>query len=107
MSARAKTDEPMTTFWIVDYLCLAALLVSAVLVVVLRNLNGAVMALSALGTTLAVLFVVLGAPDVAQSEVVVGAIALPVLYLIAIGKIRADVRDEAELGENEGEADNE
>ena len=41
----------------------------------------------------------LGAPDVAQSEVVVGAIALPALYLIAIGKIRAAVRDRGELGE--------
>ena len=92
----------MTLFWILDYLCLAALLASAVLVVTLRNLNGAVMALSGVGTTLALLFVVLGAPDVAQSEVVVGAIALPVLYLIAIGKIRTSVRDKGELGEEEG-----
>jgi uncharacterized MnhB-related membrane protein len=45
---------------------------------------------------------VLAAPDDAQSEIVVGAIALPVLYLIAIGKVRADVRDRGELGE-EGE----
>ena len=45
------------------------------------------MALSALGTVMSVLFVVLGAPDDAHSEVVVGAIALPVLYLIAIGKV--------------------
>jgi uncharacterized MnhB-related membrane protein len=94
----------MTLFWILDYLCLAALLASAVLVVTLRNLNGAVMALSGVGTTLALLFVVLGAPDVAQSEVVVGAIALPVLYLIAIGKIRTDVRDKGELGEEEGKS---
>jgi uncharacterized MnhB-related membrane protein len=97
----------MTLFWILDYLCLAALLASAVLVVMLRNLNGAVMALSGVGTTLALLFVVLGAPDVAQSEVVVGAIALPVLYLIAIGKIRTDVRDKGELGEEEGESGDE
>ena len=83
----------MIGFWVLDYLCLAALLASAVLVVHLRNLNGAVMALSAMGTVLTLLFVVLGAPDVAHSEVVVGAIALPVLYLIAIGKIRTDVPD--------------
>ncbi len=55
------------------------------------NLNGAVMALSALGTVLSLVFVVLGAPDDAHSEVVVGAIALPVLYLVAIGKTRTDV----------------
>ncbi|MGH8961697.1 MAG: Na(+)/H(+) antiporter subunit B [Jatrophihabitantaceae bacterium] len=89
----------MTAFWVLDYLCLALLLASAALVVLLHNLNGAVMALSAVGTILALLFVVLGAPDLAHSEIVVGAIALPVLYLIAIGKIRSDVRDRGELGE--------
>jgi energy-converting hydrogenase B subunit D len=89
----------MTAFWIVDVLCLMAIVASAVLVMLLRNLNGAVMALSTVGMLMSLLFVVLGAPDVAQSEVVVGAIALPVLYLIAIGKIRAAVRDRGELGE--------
>ena len=93
----------MTTFWVLDYLCLAALVATTLLVVWLRNLNGAVMALSALGTALALLFVVLGAPDVAHSEIVVGAIALPVLYLIAIGKTRTDVADGEDLGEQQGD----
>src|SRR6266566_234534 len=91
----------MTAFWVFDYLLLAVILAAAVLVVRLRNLNGAVMALSAVGTMLSVLFVVLGAPDVAHSEVVVGAIALPVLYLVAIGKSRTVTREPG-LGETEG-----
>ena len=95
----------MTTFWVLDLLCIAALLASAVFVVKLRNLNGAVMALSALGTFLALLFAVLGAPDLANAEKVVGAIALPVVNLIAIGKIRADVRDRGELGEQQSKQD--
>jgi energy-converting hydrogenase B subunit D len=89
----------MTAFWALNVLCLMAIVASAVLVMLLRNLNGAVMALSTVGMLMSLLFVVLGAPDVAQSEVVVGAIALPALYLIAIGKIRAAVRDRGELGE--------
>lgn len=97
----------MSGFWLLDYLCLIGILASAVLVVALRNLNGAVMALSALGTVMTLLFVVLGAPDVAHSEVVVGAIALPVLYLIAIGKSRTDVPDRGELGEQDADADTE
>jgi uncharacterized MnhB-related membrane protein len=97
----------MTAFWALDYLCLAAIIASALLVVRLRNLNGAVMALSAVGTLLSLLFVVLGAPDDAHSEVVVGAIALPTLYLVAIGKARTDVPDRGELGESEGEGTNE
>ncbi len=89
----------MKVFWILDYLILALVLAAAALVVKLRNLNGAVMALSAVGTMLSVLFVVLGAPDVAHSEIVVGAIALPALYLVSIGKTRADVAEQQELGE--------
>jgi uncharacterized MnhB-related membrane protein len=91
----------MTSFWILDYLILAVALASAVLVVRLRNLNGAVMALSAVGTMLSLLFIVLGAPDVAHAEVVVGAIALPVLYLVAIGKTRAAVPHQPELEEQQ------
>jgi energy-converting hydrogenase B subunit D len=88
-------------FWALDYTCLAAIVGAAVLVIRIGNLNGAVMGLSAMGTVLALLFVVLGAPDDAHSEVVVGAIALPVLYLVAIGKTRTDVPDRGDLGEHE------
>ena len=92
----------MTAFWVLDILCLAMVLVAAVLVVTLENQNASVMALSAVGTVLALLFVVLDAPDVAHSQVVVGAIALPVLFLLAIGKTRLVTEDSSELGE-EGE----
>jgi energy-converting hydrogenase B subunit D len=44
---------------------------------------------------LCLVFVLTGAvPDVAHAEVVVGAIALPVLYLVAIGKCRTVVEGE-------------
>lgn len=83
----------MTALWALDLLCLAGILASAVLVIALANPLPAVMALSAMGTILGTLFVILAAPDVALAEVVVGAIATPVLYLIALGKIRTDVSD--------------
>jgi len=89
----------VTGLWVLDFLCLAAILAGGILVVRLRNLNAAVMALSGIGVVLTVLFVVLGAPDDAHSEAVVGAIALPTLYLIAIGKVRSDVKDTGDLGE--------
>ncbi len=87
------------SFWILDYLCLAGILAGAILVVRLRNLAGAAIALSLVGTFLALIFVVLGAPDDAHAQIVVGAIALPTLFLIAIGKVRADVEDTGDLGE--------
>jgi energy-converting hydrogenase B subunit D len=64
-----------------------------------------VMALSAVGTVMALLFVVLSAPDVALPEVIVGAVAVPVLYLIAIGKVRTAVRDRGKFGEQESHND--
>lgn len=89
----------MTPLWAVDCLCLVLVIACAVLVVFLRSITGSVMALSAMGTVLGALFVVLAAPDVALATVAVGAIAQPVLYLIAIGKIRTDVFDRGDLGE--------
>jgi len=53
------------------------------------------------GIAMTLLFVVLGAPDVAHAEVVVGAIALPVLYLVAIGKCRTVVSEGEELEEED------
>lgn len=98
----------MTSFWALDYMCLALVIASAALVVFLRSLTGSVMALSAVGTVLGALFVILAAPDVALAAVVVGTIAQPVLYLIAIGKIRTDVIDRGDLGEglNDGRGRN-
>lgn len=90
----------MTGFWIIDLLCLAVILASAVLVVSLRNRIASVIALSAMGTTLGLLFVVLNAPDVAHAEIVVGSIATPVLYLIAVSKIRTDVPEQEASNES-------
>jgi energy-converting hydrogenase B subunit D len=95
----------VTGFWILDYLCVAAIVASAVLVVRLPNLNAAVIALSAVTCFMALLFVVLGAPDDAHSEVVVGTIALPVLYFVAIGKARTAARDRGNLGGEREETD--
>ena len=67
----------MTWFWVLDVVCLLWVLAGAVLVVWLRNLSGAVMALSLTGMGMTVLFVVLGAPDVAHAEVVVGVDRAP------------------------------
>jgi uncharacterized MnhB-related membrane protein len=91
------------SFWVLDYLCLAGIVAGGALVVWLQNLLGAVMALSWMGLCMTLLFVVLGAPDDAHAEIVVGSIALPGLYLVAIGKCRTVVHG-SELDE-QGEED--
>ena len=47
-----------------------------------------VIALSTYGLLLAVLFFVFQAPDVTLSELTVGSVALPVLLLLALAKVR-------------------
>ncbi|HUK68781.1 MAG TPA: hydrogenase subunit MbhD domain-containing protein [Streptosporangiaceae bacterium] len=46
-----------------------------------------VVPLSAYGVALAVLFLTLQAPDVALSELVVGAVALPLILLLTIARV--------------------
>jgi energy-converting hydrogenase B subunit D len=60
----------------------------AVLVVRTRDRVRLVLVLSAYGMLLAILFFAFQAPDVALSELTVGAIALPLILLLAIAKVR-------------------
>jgi uncharacterized MnhB-related membrane protein len=46
------------------------------------------MVASLFGILLGILFFVLQAPDVALSEIVVGAVALPLMILLSLAKIR-------------------
>jgi uncharacterized MnhB-related membrane protein len=45
------------------------------------------------GLSLVVLFLVLQAPDVALSGLVIGSIALPLIVLVALAKVRSEERD--------------
>ncbi len=60
----------------------------ATLVVLTRERVRLVLVLSAYGMLLAILFFTVQAPDVALSELTVGAIALPLILLLAIAKVR-------------------
>jgi energy-converting hydrogenase B subunit D len=48
------------------------------------------------GLLLAILFFVFQAPDVALSQIVVGAIALPVMVLLTLAKLRERARKQAD-----------
>jgi energy-converting hydrogenase B subunit D len=64
----------------------------AIVVVRTRNRVRLVLTLSAYGVLLAVLFFVFQAPDVTLSELTVGAVALPIVLLLAIAKVRSPQR---------------
>ena len=59
----------------------------ATVVVRTRTRVRQVLALSVYGMLLAILFLVFQAPDVTLSQLTVGAIALPIILLLAIAKV--------------------
>ena len=62
--------------------------VSALAVVVARDPLRQAMVASIYGLILGILFFVFAAPDVGLSQTVVGAVALPLMILLALAKIR-------------------
>jgi len=60
----------------------------ATAVVLVRDPVRQVIALSVYGVLLAVLFLAFQAPDVTLSELTVGAVALPLLLLLTLAKVR-------------------
>lgn len=63
---------------------------SGVLVVTSRVPRRQVYALCANGSVLALLFFVLQAPDVAYSEIAVGAVIVPLLFLVTLAAVAMD-----------------
>ncbi len=59
-------------------------------VVFTRSPRRQVMAMAVNGLVLAVLFMVLQAPDVAFAEIAVGAVAVPLLFLVVLASMRMD-----------------
>ena len=69
---------------------LAAVTVTGTATVLVRDPSRQVVVAGFFGLALAVLFFVLGAPDVALSQIVVSAVAVPVMALLALARFRRD-----------------
>jgi len=75
----------MTWFQLLMFLLVAAGGTGTVLT---RDPKKQVIVLSFYGMLLSILFLALQAPDVALSELAVGAVALPLMLLVAIANVR-------------------
>lgn len=62
------------------------------LVVVIQDPLRQALTVSLFGILLGILFFAVQAPDVALSEIVVGAVALPLMILLALAKVRGGTR---------------
>jgi uncharacterized MnhB-related membrane protein len=79
---------------VVQCICLLVVAAGGTAVVLARDPARQALVSSIFGLTLAVLFLSFQAPDVALSQIVVGAIALPTMIMLALRKVIR--REEAE-----------
>jgi energy-converting hydrogenase B subunit D len=79
--------------------CLLAVAVAGTATVLTRDPLRQAVSSGTFGLTLAVLFLAFGAPDVALSQIVVAGVAVPVMVLLTLAKIRTGERA-AEPGED-------
>ena len=78
----------MTMVTILDVVIVLGLVISAVLACHYENLLSAVIALGVTGVFCAAAFLVMHAPDVAISEAAVGAALTPIVFIVALRKMR-------------------
>jgi energy-converting hydrogenase B subunit D len=74
--------------------CLLAVAVAGTATVLTRDPLRQAVSSGVLGLSLAVLFLAFGAPDVALSQIVVAGVAVPVMVLLTLAKIRVSEREE-------------
>lgn len=95
MPALLAVVRPPAPTWAVTALQVTLLVLvaaGATVVVLTRRPARQVIMLSIYGTLLAVLFFSLQAPDVALSELAVGAVVLPLMLLLALAKVNGHRR---------------
>jgi uncharacterized MnhB-related membrane protein len=73
---------------------LACVAVTGTLTVLTRAPERQLVAAGFFGLALAVLFFVLGAPDVALSQIVVSTVALPLMALLTLVRLRRDAEED-------------
>ena len=78
----------MTMVTILDIVIVLGLVISAILACHFENLLSAVIALGVTGVFCAAAFLVMHAPDVAISEAAVGAALTPIVFIVALRKMR-------------------
>lgn len=77
----------MSSFYILNVLIIFGLIISAIFVFFLDDILQCIIAMSVLGTFLALEFLLLKAPDVALAEAAVGAILTPIIFIITLNKV--------------------
>jgi energy-converting hydrogenase B subunit D len=88
LAAATRYAAPLGLMDALQVTILILVAAGAVMVVLIRDPVRQVIGLSVYGVLLAILFLAYQAPDVTLSELTVGSVALPLLIVLALAKIR-------------------
>lgn len=78
----------MNSIAILNILILIGIVVSAILTVYFDKLLSSIVALGVVGAFVTLEFILLHAPDVAIAEAAVGVVLSPVIFIIALNKVK-------------------
>lgn len=88
----------MNVMLVMHYAVLSLVALAGTGVVLTRDATSQIIGVSFFGLVLALMFLLFQAPDVALSQIVVGAVALPLMVVLALAKIRRDRHDKEQEG---------
>lgn len=78
----------MSSIVVLNTLAIIGIIVSALLTVYFEDLLSSIIALGAVGAFVSLEFILLHAPDVAIAEAAVGAVLSPVIFIVALRKVK-------------------
>lgn len=90
----------MNSMNILNTIIIIGIIVSGFLAVIIDEILPCIIATAALGSFVAIEFLLLRAPDVAIAEGAVGAILTPVIFIIALHKVRDKIEPKDQEGGN-------
>ena len=85
----------MNSFAILNTIIVLGMIIAAVSLLFIEDLLPSIIAMSIMGSFLALEFLLLKAPDVALAEAAVGAILTPIIFIVTLKKVK-DKKDNKE-----------
>lgn len=84
---------------------LAFVAITGTAVVLTRDPRNQVIGLGFYGLVMALMFFIFQAPDVALSQIVIGTVALPLMFMLALSKIRRNEHQRQQLKQHKEESE--
>ncbi|HBM81866.1 MAG: DUF4040 domain-containing protein [Clostridiales bacterium] len=83
----------MTGIDVLNTIIIAGIVISAIITAVVEDTLSSIISMGAVGSFVALEFLLLHAPDVAIAEGSVGAVLTPIIFIIALRKVKGGNKD--------------